>query len=96
MVREPSENKLALIAGGLVGVKARCVALSLQWSDMIKERQLLPNIFDMHIDFIVIPQSRFAFDPIRAVVSFRSVPTAAYCSIEVGNSLLLRERPLHA
>ena len=96
MVREPSENKLALVAGGLVGVKASRIALSLQWSDITEERQLLPNILDIHIDFIFVPQFRFAFVSIRAVVSFRSVRTAPYFGIAVGNSLLLRDRPLHA
>jgi len=95
MVREPSENKLALIAGGLVGVKAGGIALTLQWGDMIDERQLLPNIFDIHIDFIFVAQSRFTFVSIRAVVSLRCVPTAPYFgTASIG--LLLRDRPLHA
>lgn len=95
MVREPSENKLALIAGGLVGVKASGIALPLQWGDMIDERQLRPNIFDIHIDFIIVPQSRVVFISIRAVVSLRCVPTAPYFST-AGIGLLLRDRPLHA
>jgi hypothetical protein len=76
-------------------VKASGIALPLQWGDMIDERQLLPNIFDIHIDFIIVTQSRVVFISIRAVVSLRCVPTAPYFST-AGIGLLSRDRPLHA
>ena len=50
MFGEPFTNELALITGGLIGVEARCITLTLQGSYMIEEFQFLSNIFDIGVD----------------------------------------------
>jgi hypothetical protein len=55
MVCEPLENQLSLIAGSLIGVKASCITMPLQWYDIIKQRHFLAYIFNIHIDFKFFP-----------------------------------------